>query len=125
MIRRTCFPSTLRLMPVIHESTSVNSKPSLAARTWSVQALAPAAVASMRVRARSPREADQPGHPIRAVFGGAREVAEPGMRAHHHQHVRKAIDQDAEKGLRPVLPPLLQRHPVDAADVDAVESAGD
>src|SRR5437899_1498603 len=36
MIRRTCFPSTLRLMPVIHESTSVNSKPALAARTWSV-----------------------------------------------------------------------------------------
>jgi hypothetical protein len=28
---------TLRLMPVIHESTSVNSKPSLDAMTWSVQ----------------------------------------------------------------------------------------
>src|SRR5262252_180141 len=53
MIRRTCLPSTLRLMPVIHESTSVNSKPSLTAMTWSVQALAPVAVASMRVRPRS------------------------------------------------------------------------
>ena len=71
------------------------------------------------------READQPGHPIGAVFGGAREVAEPGMRAHHHQHVRKAIDQDAEKGLRSVLPLRLERHPVDPADVDAVEGTGD
>src|SRR6516165_10723383 len=53
MIRRTCFPSTLRLIPVIHESTSVNSKPSLAAMTWAVQATAPVAVASMRVRPRS------------------------------------------------------------------------
>ena len=37
----------------------------------------------------------------------------------------KAVDQDAEKGLRPVVPLVLQRHPVDAADVDAVEGAGD
>src|SRR5271163_830929 len=98
MIRRTCFPSTLRLMPVIHESTSVNSKPSLDAMTWSVQAAAPAAVA---------READQSGHPIGAVFSCTRKVAEPGMRTHHHEHVGKAAHQDAEKGLRPVLPLLL------------------
>src|SRR5712691_772921 len=50
------------------------------------------------------READQPGRPIGAVFGGAREVAEPRMRAHDHQHVGEAVHQDPEKGLRPVLP---------------------
>src|SRR6516225_2922648 len=71
------------------------------------------------------READEPRHPIGAVFGGTRKVAKPGMRAHHHQHVREAVHQDAEKGLRPVLPLLLQRHPVHAADVDAIEGAGD
>src|SRR6516165_1400671 len=71
------------------------------------------------------RKLDQPGHPIGAVFNSTRKVAEPGMRAHHHQHVGEAVDQDAEKGLRPVLPLLLQRHAVDAADVDAVEGAGD
>src|SRR4030095_1487740 len=32
---------------------------------------------------------------------------------------------NAEKGLRPVLPLLLERHPVDPADVDAVEGTGD
>jgi hypothetical protein len=37
------------------------------------------------------READQPGHPIGAVFGGARKVAEPGMRTHHYEHVGKAV----------------------------------
>jgi hypothetical protein len=51
MIRRTCFPSTLRLMPVIRESTSVNSRPSFDAMTWPVQATVLAAVASMRVEA--------------------------------------------------------------------------
>ena len=40
-------------MPVIHESTSVKSRPSLDAMTWSVQPAAPAAVASMRVSPRS------------------------------------------------------------------------
>src|ERR1700682_640966 len=59
MIRRTCLPSTLRLMPVIHESTSVNSKPALDAMTWSVQAAAPAAGASMRVSQRA-RAKQQP-----------------------------------------------------------------
>src|SRR5260370_36979451 len=50
------------------------------------------------------READHPRRPIGAVFGGAREVAEPGMGAHHHQHIREVVPQDAAKGLRPVLP---------------------
>src|SRR5262249_27235163 len=70
-------------------------------------------------------EADQPGHPIGTVFGGAREVAEPRMRAHDHQHVGEAVHQDSEKGLRSVLPLVLQRHPIDAPDIDAVEGAGD
>ena len=47
------------------------------------------------------------------------------MRPHHHQEVRKAVDQDAEKGLRPIRPFHFQRHAVDAADIDAVEGAGD
>src|SRR3954453_6309256 len=47
------------------------------------------------------READQARHPISAVFDRPWEIAEPGMRPHHHQEIRKAIDQDAEKGLRP------------------------
>src|SRR6266851_3655197 len=71
------------------------------------------------------READEPGYPIGAVFGGARKVAEPGMRTHHHQHIGEVVHQDAEKGLRSVLPLFLQRHPIDAPDVDAVETAGD
>src|SRR5260221_1977077 len=50
------------------------------------------------------READQSGHPIGAVFGGARKVAEPGMRAHDHRHVGEAVHQNAEEGLRPVVP---------------------
>src|ERR1700732_2864357 len=70
------------------------------------------------------READQPGCPIGAVFGGARKVAEPGMWAHHHQHIGKAVHHDAEKGLWPVLPLLLQRCPIGPADVDTVEGAG-
>src|SRR5205814_1400979 len=71
------------------------------------------------------READQPGRPIGAVFGSAREVAEPRMRAHDHHHVREAVHQDPEKGLRAVPPLLLQRHPIDPADVNAVEAARD
>ena len=38
------------------------------------------------------READQPGHPIGAVFGGAREVAEPGMRAVRPENLKLFID---------------------------------
>src|SRR6516162_5122168 len=48
-------------------------------------------------------EADQPGRPIGAVFGSAREVAEPRIRAHDHQHIREVVHQDAEKGLRSVF----------------------
>ena len=72
--------------------------------TWSVQAFAALRGGLDAGQAAVAREADQRGHPIGAVFGRAREVAEPGMRAHHHQQVREAVDQDAEKGLRPVLP---------------------
>src|SRR3984893_10801955 len=71
------------------------------------------------------READHPGYPIGTVFGGARKVAEPGMRTHHHQHIGEAVHQNAEKGLRAVLPFFLQRRSIDAPDVDAVETAGD
>src|SRR3984893_2156371 len=71
------------------------------------------------------READHPGYPIGTVFGGARKVAEPGMRTHHHQHIGKVIHQDAEKGLWSVLPFFLQRRSIDPADVDTVEGAGD
>jgi hypothetical protein len=82
-------------MPVSHESTSVNSKlgeqqafarrndmvgPGYGTRRGGLDT-SDAAVA---------READQPGRPIGAVFGGAREVAEPGMRAHHHEQVGEA-----------------------------------
>src|SRR6202047_2881957 len=52
-------------------------------------------------------EADQPCHPIGAVFDGARKIAEPGMRAHHHQQVGEAVHQDAEKGLRSIVPLVL------------------
>src|SRR5216683_1815505 len=71
------------------------------------------------------READQPGYPIGTVFRGARKVAEPGMRAHHHQHIGEVVHQNAEEGLRAVLPFFLQQHPIDAPDIDAVETAGD
>src|SRR3954447_15931795 len=71
------------------------------------------------------RKAHQPRYPFDAVFGGSREVAEPGMRAHDHQHVRKALDEDAEIGLRSIFPLVLQPASIDAADVDAVETAGD
>src|SRR6266550_5673418 len=40
------------------------------------------------------READKTCHPIGAVFDGTRKIAEPGMRAHHHQQVGKAVHQD-------------------------------
>src|SRR4051812_41248456 len=71
------------------------------------------------------RKAQQPRYPFDTVFGSPREVAEPGMRAHDHQHVRKALDENAEIGLRSILPLVLQPASVDAADVDAVETAGD
>src|SRR5205809_897377 len=71
------------------------------------------------------READQPGYPIGTVFGCARKIAEPGMRTHHHQHIGEPIHQDPKKGLRAVVPLLLQRRSIDAPDIDAVEAAGD
>lgn len=49
-------------------------------------------------------ELNETGHPINAVFGGARVIAKAGMRPHHHQHVWEAFDEDAEIGLRPVFP---------------------
>src|SRR6516165_11611257 len=70
-------------------------------------------------------ETDQTGHPIGGVLDSAREVAEPSVRAHHHQQVGKAVNQDAEKGLRPVLPLLFERRGVHPTDVDAVKGAGD
>jgi hypothetical protein len=71
------------------------------------------------------RVADQPRHPLATVFGRTRKVAEPGMRADHHQHVGEALHQDAEISLRPRLPLILQPAPIDAPDIDAVEAAGD
>ena len=125
MMRRTCLPSTLRLTPVIHELTSVNSSPSLAARN--VVGPGNGAVGS-GLDAGQPAlvgEADQASHPVGGVFDGARKVAEPGMRAHHHQKIGKPVHQDPEKGLRPVAPFVLQRRPVHPADIDTVEGAGD
>ena len=52
-------------------------------------------------------KADQAGHPIDTVFGRARKIAKPGMRAHHHQQVGEAVHQDAEKGLRSIVPLVL------------------
>ena len=47
---RLVLPSTLRLIPVIQESTSFDNSPTPSALTWSVQAATPASVASSRVR---------------------------------------------------------------------------
>ena len=69
--------------------------------------------------------ADEAGHPLDAVLGGARKVAEPGMRAHHHQHVGEAFDQDAEIGWRPLTPLVLEPASIDAPDIDTIEGAGD
>jgi hypothetical protein len=49
-----------------------------------------------------------------AAFGSARKVAEPSVRAYHHQQVRKALDHD-----------ILQPAFIDAPDINAVETAGD
>ena len=68
---------------------------------------------------------DQPGDPADAVFGRARKIPEPGMRAHDHRHVGKALDEHAKISLRPVAPGVLQRNPIDASDIDAIEGAGD
>src|SRR5262245_41890823 len=52
------------------------------------------------------RVPNDPGHPLDAVFRGARVVAEPAMRPHRHQHVRKALDEHADISLRPVCPDI-------------------
>ena len=122
---RVCLPSTLRLMPVIQELTSLDSRPSPSALTWSVQDFTPSGVGLDARQAVVARVAEQVGHPVDAVFDAARDVAERGVRAHQHQHVGEALDQDAEIGLRAALPLVLQPHAVDAPDVDAVEGAGD
>src|SRR6516162_10532771 len=125
MIRRTCLRSTLRLMPVIYESISLANSPSPSALTCSVQRHTRLDGLDPR-QAAVAREADEARHPPDAVFGGARKVAEPGMRAHHHQHVGKAVHQDAEIGLRFVLP-LIPQQPasIHTPDIDTVEAAGD
>ena len=70
-------------------------------------------------------ELDQIADPLDAIFGSARVISEPGMRAHRHQKVRETFHQYAEIGLRAVFPQILQPHAVDAADVDAIKGAGD
>ena len=69
--------------------------------------------------------ADHAGHPVDVVFDRARDVAQRGVRAHHHEHVGEALDLHAEIGLRAALPLVLQPQAVGAAEVDAVEAAGD
>src|SRR5580704_12352298 len=111
MIRRTCLPSTLRLMPVIHEST-LGEQQAVARRNDVVgPGSGPRRGGLDAGQAAVAREADQPGHPIGAVFGGARKVAETGMRPHHHQHVREVVYQNAQEGLRPVLPFIFSDTP--------------
>src|SRR5215469_10299948 len=46
---RVCLPSTFRLMPLIHESISLDSSPTPSDLTWSVHDVTPALVAAMRV----------------------------------------------------------------------------
>src|SRR5438045_5985074 len=70
-------------------------------------------------------ELDQIADPLDAIFGSARVVSEPGMRAHRHQKVRETFHQYAEIGLRAVFPQILQPHAIDAPDVDAIKGAGD
>src|ERR1700756_4105660 len=70
-------------------------------------------------------EPDQTGDPLDAVFRGARVIAEPGVRAHSHQQVRKTLHQNAEIGLRAVFPHLLEPDAVDAAYIDPVKGARD
>src|SRR5258705_3851327 len=71
------------------------------------------------------RETNEPRHPVDAVFDAARDVAERGVWSHQHQHVGKLVNHDAEIGLRPALPFILEAHPVCAAKIDLVKTAGD
>src|ERR1051325_6076940 len=70
-------------------------------------------------------EADHPRHPLDAVFGGPGIIAKAGMRAHRHEEVGKALNEDAEISLWPVCPDILEPHAVCTANVDPVEGAGD
>src|SRR6266508_3654914 len=123
---RTCLPSTFMLTPVIQESTSLERRPSPAlfldeARPL-VHRLSPgvsdAQTALVHV-------AEQVADPFHVVFDAARDVAERGVRAHHHEHVREAIDHHADEGGGPTLPLVLQSLPASPSDIDAVEAAGD
>src|SRR5215472_965371 len=121
MIRRTCFPSTLRLMPVIHESTSVNSKPSLDAMTWSVQATAPVSVTSMRVRLRSRAKRIKPVTQS-AVYSTARgKLPSPAC----GPITISMLGKPSTKMPRKVWGPSCHFSFSDAPHVDAVEGAGD
>src|SRR5262249_37770783 len=55
----------------------------------------------------------------------AGDIAERGVRAHQHHHVRESMYHEAEIGLRSRFPLVLQPDAVDAAEIDLVESAGD
>src|SRR4051795_10912708 len=71
------------------------------------------------------REPDHAGDPLDTVFRGARVIAEPGMRSHRHQQVRKPLDEDAEIGLRAASPHLFEPDAIDAAYIDPVVCPGD
>ena len=71
------------------------------------------------------RVPQQAGHPLDVVFDAARDVAQRRMRPDQHHHVGEAFHQDAEIGLRPACPFVLQPQPVHAANVDAIEAARD
>jgi hypothetical protein len=70
------------------------------------------------------RMTDQRRDPVGRVFHSAREISQAGVRAHHHHEIGEPVHQVAQQRSRPVAPFLLQRHAIDAADIDEVESAG-
>src|SRR3546814_16841646 len=62
---------------------------------------------------------------LHPVLDAARDVAERGVRPHHHEQVREAVHQHAEAGRQVAAPAFLQPPSADPATVDAVEAAGD
>ena len=125
MIRGLCLPSTFLLTPVIQELDLVHQL-ALAERQDVLGPFGDAFGGGLDPgQAALGREPDQSGDPLDAVLRRARVIAEPGMRSHRHQHVRKPLDQHAEIGLRPVLPDVLEPDAIDTAYVDAVIGAGD
>ena len=68
---------------------------------------------------------DQICDPIDIVFDAARDIAKRRMRPHQHEHVREAGDLHAEIGFQRPPPFLFQALAADAAQIDAVEAAGD